>query len=186
MIINKKWFLKNWSNILFGIFIILMIIPTTRMPIQVFINRLFLFGPSTEKKEITIESNNFNWEVINEQNERINIQSFVGKPILLNFWATWCPPCVAEMKSIQSAFDQTQKNATFLLVSNEPIEKLIAFKQKKGYTFPVYQLVSPLPAIFESESIPTTFIINKNKQILIKESGAKNWASQKVISLLNQ
>ena len=121
MIINKKWFLKNWSNILFGIFIILMIIPTTRMPIQVFINRLFLFGPSTEKKEITIESNNFNWEVINEQNERINIQSFVGKPILLNFWATWCPPCVAEIKSIHIAFDQTQKNATCLLVSNEPI-----------------------------------------------------------------
>ena len=154
---TKKWFLKNWSNILFGVFIVLMVIPSTRMPIQVFINRVFLFAPSTIKEEIAVNSSNFKWEVIDEKGQKITAEQFTGKPILLNFWATWCPPCVAEMKSIESAFLQTKTSANFVLVSNEPIEKLIAFKQKKGYTFPVYQLISTLPTIFESESIPTTF-----------------------------
>ena len=90
------------------------------------------------------------------------------------------------MKSIESAFLQTKTSANFVLVSNEPIEKLIAFKQKKGYTFPVYQLISTLPTIFESESIPTTFLINKNNQILIQEKGAQNWASKEVIEMLKQ
>lgn len=184
--IPKKWFAKNWSNMLFGAFIVLMLIPTTRMPIQVFINRLFLFGPSTNKQEIAVSNSNFKWEVIDENGQHISVEQFTGKPILLNFWATWCPPCVAEMKSIESAYQQTKHKANFVLVSNEPIEKLVAFKQKKGYTFPVYQLVSALPSVFESERIPTTFLINKNNQIIIQENGAQNWASQKVIDLLLQ
>lgn len=186
MELTKKWLIKNWSNVLFGVFVVLMIVPTTRMPIQVFINRLFLFGPSINKQEIIVTANNFKWEVIDENGHKIMAEQFTGKPILLNFWATWCPPCVAEMKSIESAYLQTKGKANFVLVSNEPIEKLIAFKQKKGYTFPVYQLVSALPTIFESESIPTTYLINSKNEIVIQETGAQNWASKKVLSLLNQ
>jgi thiol-disulfide isomerase/thioredoxin len=183
---SKKWLLKNWSNLLFGVFIVLIIIPTTRMPIQVFINRLFLFSPSINKQETLVSDSNFKWALIDESGRKITAEQFTCKPILLNFWASWCPPCVAEMKSIESAYLQTKENANFVLVSNEPIEKLIAFKQKKGYTFPVYQLISTLPTIFESESIPTTFLINKNNQILIQQKGAQNWASKEVIEMLKQ
>ena len=60
-----KFIKKHWSNILFGLFIILMIIPQTRMPIQVFLQRTISFSPSEIKKEDRILLKDYNWNLIN-------------------------------------------------------------------------------------------------------------------------
>ena len=70
------------------------------------------------------------------------------------------------------------------MISNESNEKIKAFVEKRGYTFPVYSSQRQSPAPFVTQSIPTTFVISKSGQILIRETGAYNWGGEKMVSII--
>ena len=107
----------------------------------------------------------------------INLKDLKGKVIFLNYWATWCPPCRAEMPSIQQLYNDYNDKIAFIFITNDPKEKVVQFYQDKNHNFPTYQLASnPAPEI-STRSLPTTFIIDKNGRIVTKEVGASNWNS---------
>lgn len=180
----KSFFKKNWSTIVLVVFIGLMLIPSVRMPVQVFVQRLISFSPKAipEKEQQTIE--NFNWQLVDEQNNLISFSDLKGEVIIINFWATWCPPCVAEMPDFDALYRSFNSKVKFLFVSNESFEKQLRFKSKNDYKMQLYQPVTNPPEELESNSLPTSFLIDRKGNIVIKKVGSADWNSDKVRILI--
>jgi thiol-disulfide isomerase/thioredoxin len=120
---------------------------------------------------------NFDVQLTSLDGNLVSLQDLKGKTIFLNFWATWCPPCIAEMPDIHQLYGRIDQNkVAFVMVStDENQQKLHDFLKKKGYTFPVYQLAGNLPAVYSVNSIPTTFIISPEGQIVYQHVGMANY-----------
>jgi thiol-disulfide isomerase/thioredoxin len=169
------------NNLIFLGVIALLIIPQTRKPIQVFLNKgLALFGPSIESEDNRTTIAFEDWKLQDLDRKVVNFKDLENKVIFLNFWATWCPPCIAEMGGIHDLYNDYKDDVVFLLVSNEKKEIVKKFIEKKGYTFNSYLSLSSYPQNFNISSIPRTFLISKNGDIVIDKSGAANWNSDKV------
>lgn len=177
------------SNIIFGCLLVLLIIPKTRTLIQVNMQKVMGMMSSTkviaasEQKVITQYTGQL--KSING-NENVNFSNLKGKIVFINFWATWCPPCIAEMQSLQELYNIYQNDVVFLFVTNEDSEKTNAFLRKHNYTVPCFNPKTALPKEFEHTTIPTTFIVNKQGKIVVKKNGTVNWNSEQVHGIVNQ
>lgn len=160
--------------------IILLIIPQTRTPIKVFVHKLIAFSPSVTDEEDRKEIGAFDWLLVSDKNEHINFKEFKGEVILVNFWATWCPPCIAEMPSLQSLYNDYGTKVRFVFVSNEDPSKVSNFLSNNDFTLPVFREGSPTPNEMQSKSIPATFVIDRDGKIVISKIGSANWNSDKV------
>ena len=105
---------------------------------------------------------------------------------MVNLWATWCPPCVAELPGFATLYADYKDKVEFAFVANDDQEKVLTFLEKKGYDLPVYFQVSATPKALESGSIPVTYIIDKKGDLVVDKTGAANWNSDKVRNLLDQ
>ena len=177
---------KNWSNILIVVVILLLFIPQTGMPIKVFFSRMLSFSPSEIAVGKRTTLNDYQWQLVSLDGEKTNLVNSKEKVILINFWATWCPPCVAEMPSLQSLYNDYGDKVDFYFVSMENPEKVIRFMGKKGYNFPVQIPIQKIPKVLKSISLPTTYVISKKGDIVIDKSGAADWDSKKVREMLDQ
>lgn len=166
---------KNWSNILLIAFIILLFIPQTRKPIQVGLNRLISFSPSTVSEEEREDLENYNWDLRDLNGETTNFRRSIGKVTIINMWATWCPPCIAEMPSFQKLYNDYGDKVDFYFVSSEEEEKLRNFVEKKNYQLPVYQPLSVPPQKMQSRSLPTTYLLSRSGKIVVDKKGSANW-----------
>ncbi|GAB2771167.1 TlpA family protein disulfide reductase [Salinimicrobium soli] len=176
---------KNWSNILFIIFILLLIIPQTRTPIQVQLNRLIAFAPSEISEEKREVLTNYDWLLQDLEGERHTFRSSEGKVAVINLWATWCPPCIAEMPSFEKLYQEYGNKADFYFVSSEETGKLKKFLEKKNLDLPVYQPLTAGPQQLQSNSLPTTFVISPSGEIVVNKTGAANWNDTKFKELLD-
>lgn len=111
------------------------------------------------------------------------------KIIFLNFWATWCKPCIEEMPTIQNLFDRSKENVDFYILTYEDMDKAAKFINKKGFSFPIYSFAGKtnLPNYFQYHggSLPDTYIIH-NDEIKFHHKGSAPWDSYKVDSLFTQ
>lgn len=177
---------KNWSNILFIIFILLLLVPQTRKPIQVALNRLIAFSPSEISEEKRERLEDFNWQLRDLEGQRHYLGESEGEVILINFWATWCPPCIAEMPSFQKLYNDYGKKVKFFFVSSEEGDKLKQFLKKKKYDLPLYQPLSAAPRIMQSNTLPTTFVISRSGEVVVNKKGAANWNDDNFRDLLDE
>ena len=174
------------NNLLFLVVIALLLIPQTRQPIQIFIHKgLALFSPSVINKDKSKVLTNYNWRLQDVNNKAINLNEFKGQVVFVNLWATWCPPCIAEMPSIQELYKDYKNDIVFLMISDENSEVIKRFLEKHDYNFEVQQPLSDSPERLKSKSIPRTFLIDKGGNIIINKSGAANWNSNKVRETIN-
>lgn len=103
---------------------------------------------------------------------QVRLSDFEGKPVVLNFWASWCEPCKAEMSGFQEAYEAHGDDIHFLMVNmtdgtQETMETASAYIAKEGFTFPVYYDTNSLAAIFYGiRSIPATFFIDAEGYIV--------------------
>ena len=182
----KNYLRKHWSTIAMLLVVVLLLLPQTSIPIKVAVNRLFSFSPSTEKIEDAAVLTQYDWTLIGLNGQDVNLNQSKQKVVLINLWATWCPPCIAEMPSLQALYDTYGDAADFYFVTNETKETVQKFMDKNNYTFPVYLQKFKAPAQLENNSLPTTYLIDKNGKIRINETGAANWNSEKVNALFDQ
>jgi len=181
-----KFIKKHWSNIFILVIIALLFIPQTGMPIKVFFSRLIAFSPSEIAADEQVVLQQYDWKLMTPEGEVVNFATSEEKVVLINFWATWCPPCVAEMPSLQNLFDEYGDRVDFYFVSMESPKKITRFMNKKGYDFPVYIPKQQVPNAIESYSLPTTYVISKQGKIVIDKSGAANWDSETTKELLDE
>lgn len=169
------------KNGFFFILILFLIIPQTRLYIQVFLNKgLAQFSPSIEKENERDELINYNWKLKSTDNIIFNLNKVKGKVVLVNFWATWCPPCIAEMPSLQELHNDYKDKIEFVLVSSEEKEVVASFLEKKAYNFKSYHPTGMPPEAFKVSGIPRTFLIDQSGKIVIDKTGAANWNSDTV------
>jgi len=136
-----------------------------------------LMSPDTELNEKDIKSANYNVPLLSIDGDKLSMKEFEGKTIFLNFWATWCPPCIAEMPNIQSLYDDVKSDSIeFVMVSlDQDHAKARKYLQRKEFSFPVYFLNGRKPGTYNSTVVPTTYVISPNGKIVTERRGMANY-----------
>jgi thiol-disulfide isomerase/thioredoxin len=173
---------QKFGDIFFWVLLLLLIIPGPRKVISTGINRVALQIKSPAKipetKQISLGESDYNWILQNANGDMVNLSDYRDKPVFLNFWATWCPPCVAELPEIQKAWEKHGNSVEFLLVTNQEKTFVEAFMEKHGYSVPVHYEAAAAPGVFNHNSIPTTYILSPEGKIVVNKKGAINWDSK--------
>ena len=184
---------SNWQkagDILFWVLIILFLIPGPRKAIVTNLNRVVLNikvpRVINEEKQEVLSDMDYNWVLAWGENEPYYFSDLRNTVVILNFWATWCSPCVAEMPELQALHKKYGDRVAFVLVTNEKPEVVEAFMEKNEYVMPVFYLASEAPATLSFNAFPTTFIISKDGRVVSKKTGAANWNSKATEKILEE
>lgn len=175
---------KRWSDILIGIFLILMLLPQTRKPIQIQIQKLISFAPSTVDADERKTLSHYDLIFENEFGKTFNLNQDKGKVVLINFWATWCPPCIAEMPEFSALYKDYNDKVQFYFVTQDAWELIQKFESKRKYQLPYYKLTQPNPEL-DYTQLPTTYLIDKNGTIHVEKVGVADWNSKKFRKVLD-
>ena len=143
-------------------------------------------APDTEPTEATTPDGlpvAPSFTVYTADGEPVRLHSFRGKPVVLNFWASSCPPCRSEMEAFQMAYDYYGEDYTFVMVNLtdgqwDTVESATAYLSQEDYTFPVYfDTAQNAVTAYEITAIPATFFIDENGGAVAWHSGAMDFAT---------
>lgn len=189
---KKKWFRP--SNILNAVFIIYLLamifIPEVKgwtiqrmMSIGLFqpdVSHANPPAPAGVAKEVRFQD--YNGMVLDLSEQK-------GKVVFINFWATWCPPCIAEMPAIQQLYDQFRSDSRVVFImadmDNDPA-KAKAFLNKKGLDLPLYAPASQLPPSLYTGTLPTTVILDKSGNVTFHHEGAADYSNPEVAEFIRK
>lgn len=109
----------------------------------------------------------------------IDLQQQKGKVVFINFWATWCPPCLAELPSINSFYQKEKNNPDIVFITvdiDNNLPKSTQFMSKKGYALPVYGMSpgSPGEKLYD-DGIPATYVVDKKGNIVFSHLNRANY-----------
>ncbi len=132
-----------------------------------------LSGSKTGQGDLSIGSQAPDFELAQLSGQRIHLQDLRGRPVLINFWATWCIPCVTEMPLIQSAYEDSQGDFTVLAVNaDEPVGDVQDFLGKMDLSFDI--LLDPggkVQSLYRLRGYPTSYFIDKEGIIRAMQIG---------------
>tara|TARA_R110002049_G_scaffold253340_1_gene428617 strand:+ start:3168 stop:3800 length:633 start_codon:yes stop_codon:yes gene_type:complete len=137
---------------------------------------------NNENKDDTAAMSNLtkadlNLKMIDAEGKTRSLEEFKGKVVFLNFWATWCPPCIAEMPSIDKLHEEMGDDAAFVLLSfDDDFKKAKTFDKRKGYDLPIYAPSGNLPAMDQSAALPTTYVIDADGNLALTHKGMANYS----------
>lgn len=185
---KKKSLWAKITDILFILLIIGLVVPQTRTPIMVFIKQITNFAPSVSADDNfgKLSETDYNWSFLNSGHQTKTLEDFNDKPILINFWASWCPPCIAEMPSLQKLQNEYGSKVHFIFISHEDQNITVPFLKEKKWNFNSYTPLIHEPELLRSNSLPTTYIIDKSGNIIVKKTGNHKWDSDGVKELLDR
>lgn len=129
---------------------------------------------SEEAQKITAPD----FTVYDADGNEVLLSEYFGKPIVLNFWASWCSPCRMEMPDFHEKYLEIGEDVQFLMInmtdgSRETVEIASEFVEEQGYTFPVfYDTKSDAAMTYGAYSLPTTFFIDADGYVIAQASGA--------------
>ena len=128
----------------------------------------------------------YSWQLVDAESKPYSFEFVKGQVIFLNFWATWCKPCLKEMPEIQKLYEDYGSKVTFLLVTQENTKKVKSFLDRRKLELPIYYSRDGIPNEIASKTLPTTYIIDKEGTITVAESGARTWNSPQYRRLLDE
>ena len=123
-----------------------------------------------------------------EDGELLNLSENKGKVYFINFWATWCPPCRAEMPSINKLASKVENKdkISFIMVDvDNKMDTSVKYMKKNSFNLQVYASVSPIPEQIFNGTLPTTVIIGPDGTIVFHHTGMANYNTTEMINLLN-
>jgi len=184
---------KNIVNaLLIGFFLVLIFVPAAKALMIRGLMQIGLFSPGVEDVKENVQAAATDLSGIKFKDvsgKTVDLGDLKGKVIFLNFWATWCPPCLAEMPSVNKLYEQFKddKEVVFILVdADSDLPKSQRYMDNKGYKLPVYQVASNIPETVFKGSLPTTIVFDKKGRVSYHEVGAANYASDKFIEFIKK
>ena len=130
----------------------------------------------------------YQFESVMADGSPVKLGDFRGKVVFLNFWATWCPPCLHEMPAMDRLNGKMKGKAFKMLAVNveESLEKVWAFKQKHGFEFDlVMDTEGIISGNFAARQLPLTYILDGQGNIIKRAIGPREWDSEQVVELLD-
>ena len=129
-----------------------------------------------ETEPSKVEAPDFTVE--NADGEEVKLSDYVGKPIVLNFWASWCSPCKSEMPEFNEAWEELDGEVQFLMVnmtdgSRETVDTAKEYVEGQGFSFPVFfDTGSEAAMAYSAYSLPTTYFIDAEGYVVARAVGA--------------
>jgi thiol-disulfide isomerase/thioredoxin len=154
---------------------------------------LALLGPRRSVQSLedsgTRRPAEFDWTVLDLNDEPVRFSRFKGKTIFLNIWATWCGPCVQEMPSIARLAEDPRlqgKGIEIVCVSTDDSSDTVRRFLKDRSWGMTFLRAEKLPAVFSTEGIPATFIIAPDGRIASSQVGSDRWDTPQVVAFLEK
>ena len=119
----------------------------------------------------------------------VSLQDYRGKIVFLNFWATWCLPCLVEMPSMEKLYNEFKdKGFTILAIDmQEDADSVSVFKEKYKLNFPILlDSDGSVGQFYGVRSIPTTYLVDREGYLIGSAIGARDWASKSAFLLINK
>lgn len=118
----------------------------------------------------------FDWPLETLDGRRFSLEEFRGQVVVINAWATWCPPCVSELASFQALQDSlADSGVRFLFVTDESAEQVRRFLRGRRLELPVARERRRMPAAFGLRGLPTTWVVDREGSIVLRRDGAAHW-----------
>ena len=143
---------------------------------------------SKEMKVATIDFEINMLQFSDLDNNIFNIQKFKGKNLFINYWATWCNPCLAEMPYMVELYEKykNEDDIIFLFLSREELKTIKNYipQDENLQRLPIYKIVTD-DEFFATSGIPTTFIINSDGEVVVKDLGTAFWNDESVFKFID-
>ena len=143
---------------------------------------------SREMKVTTIDFESNMLQFSDLENNIFSIQNFKGKNLFINYWATWCNPCLAEMPYMAELYEKykDEEDIIFLYLSREKLETIKDYipKDESLQQLPIYKIVTD-DEFFATSGIPTTFIVNSDGEVIVKDLGTAFWNDESVFKFID-
>ena len=148
-----------------------------------------LKAPDPKEMDVTLVDLDVNLLQFEDlEGSQFSLRDFRGKTLFINYWATWCNPCLAEMPSMVKLYNQYKDNQdiVFLYLSKENRNTIIDYipKDETLAQLPLYKIISD-DELFSTRGIPTTFIVDSSGEVIVKDVGSAIWDDQSVINYID-
>ena len=127
------------------------------------------------------------WFFKDIHNDIIDLYCFRGKKIvIINFWATWCPPCIEELPSLSRLAENNKDEIFVVAVSSEPIEIIKNFLNQSFSDLSPYLKIAQVSIedksqYFPKDTLPATYIFDKKGLLKVKELGSRDWSEENLV-----
>jgi peroxiredoxin len=122
-------------------------------------------------------------DVVDQDTNKFDMASLKGKKVIVSFYASWCPNCIEELKILNSIKNQKLADVEVIAITDESIEKLVAFKNKTQYPFTFLTITGQFPEI-GINSIPVTYLLNTKGEIVYNNVGYVEWNDESTLEHL--
>ena len=132
-------------------------------------------------EEILLSANMIDFKVYDREGNPVSLSDMAGKPVVVNFWATWCGPCKSELPAFQQAYETYGEDVVFMMVDmvqgrTETKAGAIEYVDGQGYTFPLYFDEDGTAVVaYEIAAVPASFFINEQGEVVTSHVGAMSF-----------
>jgi len=131
------------------------------------------------------KSFHYDWRIADLDGNEHDMAEFRGKVLVINFWAHWCPPCVAEMPSIQRLYQQvTPEGIVVLPIFVDSPAETRRFMRESQLDLPVYRPLTGIPDDLMPQAIPATYVVSREGEVVTWHVGGASWDDESVVEFL--
>lgn len=144
-----------------------------------------MLGCSPQKKEEQSAMVASQIKLTDLEGKEVDLTEFEGKTIFVNFWATWCRPCIQEMPSIAALQTQLEgKNIEFIFASDEEVDKIQKFMESRMMKLNFVRVENP--ESLGIQALPTTFIFDGEGNLVFSEMGFRKWDDPATVEMVTK
>jgi len=185
--LNKRLIKKVLNYLLIAFLIFIIVSPNGKAWVLRQFISVGLFKAEIKKDAVKDFLNNSSFSFTDSKGNINNTSMLQGKVVFINFWASWCPPCRAEMPSINDLYKKLQSDTNFVFLSineDDDKSKANAYLENNDFSFPIFYASGNVPGEIFAGTLPTTIVLSKQGRIVLKHEGLAGYNTDSFISQL--
>lgn len=186
---NKRLIKRVFNYLLIAFLIFIIVSPNGKAWVLRQFISVGLFKAEIKKDAVKDLPGNSSFAFTDSNGNTKNTSMLKGKVVFINFWTSWCPPCRAEMPSINELYKKLQSDTNFVILSineDDDKSKADAYLEDNHFTFPIFYASGNVPPDIFAGTLPTTIVLNKQGKIVLRHEGLGGYDSDTFIRQLNE